>query len=31
MSIVGYYWDGKHSYVIYKDEYGNTTIKKENI
>jgi len=23
-TITGYYWDGKDSYVIYKDEDGNT-------
>ena len=23
--IVGYYFDGKKSYIIYRDEYGNET------
>ena len=24
--ISGYYFDGKKSYIIYKDEYGNETM-----
>ena len=24
--LIGYYWDGKDSYVIYQDEKGNTKL-----
>jgi len=28
--ISGYYFDGKKSYIIYMDEYGNETIEEDN-
>ena len=28
--IAGYYFDGEKSYIIYKDEYGNETMKEWN-
>jgi hypothetical protein len=27
--LMGYYWDGRDNYVIYSDEDGYTTMKKE--
>jgi hypothetical protein len=26
LETIGYYWDGKDSYVIYQDENGNTKL-----
>ena len=28
--IHGYYFDGKKSWIIYKDEYGNETMEEDN-
>ena len=28
--ISGYYFDGKKSYIIYMDEYGNETMEEDN-
>ena len=28
--VVGYYYDGKKSWILYKDEYGKETMEEDN-
>jgi len=30
LNIAGYYWDGTISWIIYEDEHGNNTLKKND-
>ena len=30
-TIDGYYYDGKNSYTLYKDQSGKTSMKKKNV
>lgn len=29
LTLSGYYYDGKNSYVLYEDEYGNSTMEQQ--